>query len=911
MKTRPVPGQRWLSETEPELGLGVLLEVEAGRVTVLFPAAEERRLYAFETAPLRRVRFAPGDRLALHDGTDALVEQVVEENGLLVYRTDRGPVPEIDLSDHLDLSTPLQRLLSGRTDSPWTFQLRRETLAWRSRIRSSPIRGFAGGRVDLIPHQLSIAGEVTGRLQPRVLLSDEVGLGKTIEAGLILHRLHLTGRANRVLILVPEPLVHQWFVELLRRFNLLFAIFDAERFASLVAGDASANPFLDSQLVLCSVAFLEADPAAAEAAIGGEWDLVIVDEAHHLQWSPEASSPAYQLVEAIASDAPGLLLLTATPQQLGSHGHFARLRLIDPDRYASLESFLEESAQYEQVAEAADRLLDGKSLTARQRRLFGSRSARLAGALDHLDDGKPGARKELVKLLVDEFGVGRTIFRNRRASIPGFPERTVAPAELPAGEPEEQTLRWLAGLLRRHPEEKVLLIGRSRELAERIHEALPRFIKIRSALFHEGLSLLNRDRNAAFFAEPDGARILICSEIGSEGRNFQFAHHLVLFDLPEDPDLLEQRIGRLDRIGQTETIRIHVPFQRRTRSEVLFRWYHDGLNAFVRTAQGASRVAEELRPQLEATLEEPESSAIDALVRNTRAFHATLAAQLAKGNDRLLELNSFNPELAGPLIEAISRADADERFEQFVVRLLDECGLDLEELARHRWRIRTGHLRADAFPALPEEGLSATFERKTALQRDDLAFLTIDHPIVRGAMDLFLGGDTGNANCVTWQTAGPPAIYLEALAVVECIAPAALHLDRFLPPMLLRVVVDHQLLDCTLDPALQQARLEPLDPRNLLERPGVRTDLLPEMWTACEALAAEQTKTVGARAAKKMNTQLTAEIERLRDLQSRNATVRPAEITALEKQRANLESALASARSRIEAIRLIARSPTA
>ena len=117
-------------------------------------------------------------------------------------------------------------------------------------MRQSPVRGLTGGRVDLLPHQMFIATQVAARLLPRVLLADEVGLGKTIEAGLILHRLHLTGRADRVLILVPEPLIHQWFVELLRRFNLLFSLFDEERCEAIEGSDAEANPFLDSQLVL-------------------------------------------------------------------------------------------------------------------------------------------------------------------------------------------------------------------------------------------------------------------------------------------------------------------------------------------------------------------------------------------------------------------------------------------------------------------------------------------------------------------------------------------------------------------------------------------------------------------------------------------------------------------------------------
>jgi ATP-dependent helicase HepA len=136
-------------------------------------------------------------------------------------------------------------------------------------------------------------------------------------------------------------------------------------------------------------------------------------------------------------------------------------------------------------------------------------------------------------------------------------------------------VKWLAALLKQLGDQKVLLICRTRELASEIHEKLLREINVNAALFHEGLTMMQRDRHAAFFADEDGARVLLCSEIGSEGRNFQFAHHLVLFDLPRDPELLEQRIGRLDRIGQTSTIHIHVPFIKQTTEEVLARWYHE------------------------------------------------------------------------------------------------------------------------------------------------------------------------------------------------------------------------------------------------------------------------------------------------------------------------------------------------
>ena len=104
-----------------------------------------------------------------------------------------------------------------------------------------------GSRTSLLPHQIYIANEVGQRHAPRVLLADEVGLGKTIEAGMIIQQQMLTGRASRILVLVPPSLLHQWLVEMLRRFNLHFSLFDTDRLAEMPEG----NPFETEQLVLC------------------------------------------------------------------------------------------------------------------------------------------------------------------------------------------------------------------------------------------------------------------------------------------------------------------------------------------------------------------------------------------------------------------------------------------------------------------------------------------------------------------------------------------------------------------------------------------------------------------------------------------------------------------------------------
>ena len=164
------------------------------------------------------------------------------------------------------------------------------------------------------------------------------------------------------------------------------------------------------------------------------------------------------------------------------------------------------------------------------------------------------------------------------------------------------------------------------------------------------------------------ARLLICSEIGSEGRNFQFAHPFVLFDLPLNPELLEQRIRRLDRIGQKEDIQIHVPFLAHSPQEVLARWYHDGLDAFEANLEGGNELLRQFgRAVHDLALEYPvaERSAADHelndLLKKTRAARQEIRRRLEPGRDRLLELNSIRPATAQRILHEIQAQDRHKR----------------------------------------------------------------------------------------------------------------------------------------------------------------------------------------------------------------------------------------------------------
>ncbi|MGD8526203.1 MAG: RNA polymerase-associated protein RapA, partial [Thioalkalispiraceae bacterium] len=745
-----IPGQRWISDTELQMGLGTVLNADHRSVTLIFHATEETRIYAKQTAPLTRVRFAAGDTVRSAEGWELHITDVEEHDGLLVYiGTREGEIAVLDetkLDNFIQLNRPADRLFTGQIDKNKWFDLRYQTLLQQNRLSHSELYGLTGARTSLIPHQLYIAHEVANRYAPRVLLADEVGLGKTIEAGLILHQQLITERAQRVLIVVPETLIHQWLVEMLRRFNLHFSIFDEERSQAISESNNQENPFHSEQLVLCSINFLASSPHQAANAIQGNWDLLIVDEAHHLEWSETEPSREYQLVDELSRVTPGVLLLTATPEQLGKASHFARLRLLDQDRFADFESFLKEEASYEPIAEGIEKLLGHEPVDATTRRVLQSvitETDQLA-ILEQLGDPatdlqqQQAARGQLVDYLLDRHGTGRIQFRNTRHAIKGFPQRQshAYPLELPAEyalaiqqaqttsidwhaliSPErlysdqssaptwtelDPRVSWLRDHLQKLKPAKVLVISSSAETTLELAETLRVRFGIHSAVFHEGMSIVERDRAAAYFADPEyGTQVLLCSEIGSEGRNFQFAHHLVLFDLPVNPDLLEQRIGRLDRIGQTQTIQIHVPYLQGSAQQVLYHWYHEGLNAFEKTCPAGQSVYQQVQADLFDALHHINEGIDDltTLIETTRQLYTHFSHELNAGRDRLLEYNSCRPEIANQLAEQIRHADQQSTVAEYLENVFDCFGIESEIHSSNSLVIQPGdHMQTHSFP---------------------------------------------------------------------------------------------------------------------------------------------------------------------------------------------------------------------
>ena len=934
------PNQRYSSAGEPELGIGIITEVSKGKVQVHFPVADEMRLYSTENAPLQRTIFKPGDTIVDQHGQSILIEQVKLVEELYEYYGNDRKLLESELGGGSVSHNVEDRLFDGDVDTPEMFALRRETLYHNYNRRISPVHGFVGGKIDLIPHQLYIAHEVSSRFAPRVLLSDQVGLGKTIEACLILHRLLVTGRISRVLILVPESLIHQWFIEVLRKFNLWFNIFDEDRCLSLEEGAPEGNPFLDNQLIICSIEFLAASKRRSQQAVFADWDMLVVDEAHHLEWSVNEVSPEYSIVELLSQSAKGLLLLTATPEQLGAESHFARLRLLDPNRYDNYNDFINESNDNQDIATLVEKLSSDKELKPKDIKLLETvfSKERIAA----LAKNNELAKQNLIEDLLDQHGPGRVLFRNTRQGMVGFPKRIahIIPIEakenhklwiervanefyadlqgVPETNEEQQfwfeedpRVEWVLKKMKEIYPEKILLICSTKEKVLALESAISEAINHDVSVFHEDLTLIQRDRNAALFADHESTQMLLCSEIGSEGRNFQFAHHLILFDVPFHPELLEQRIGRLDRIGQNNDIHIHVPYLVGSPQSPLVRWFHEGLNAFNTNIEGGNIISKLFSERLlnisKTSSFEETNPELEALILETANYQKEQKKILANGRDKLLEMNSFRPKVANELMEKIQAEDKDSTLETYLTNVFEHFDVEMEDFAARTYLLHPATFNPEVFPSIPQEGIHVTFDRKRALSREDISFLSWDHPMTTGAIDMVLSSTIGSASFGVIRGTGKSMLLLELLFVLETAGKESIAIDRFLPDTPIRIVVDHsgKVVTENYSAEMLNKNLTPSKIDALLENDAFVDSILPKMISSATKIAKELGEKEITKGLKRMTLKLDHEIDRLTALLKKNKDIRPDEIKAAIEERSTLSTLIKNARIRLDALQLI------
>ncbi|GHV15833.1 RNA polymerase-associated protein RapA [Fibrobacterales bacterium] len=762
-------GQKWTSENEPEIGIGQVIKQEFRTVTLLFPVSGEQRIYNSKgEPPLLRYILKKGERATSLKGASLFVDEVEERDGVLFYKNKDKVICEAELSFRRFESGGEEQIFellrSKNFSTNFDFELREQAQKLLSVWESSAARGMLGARVDLLPHQLYLCARASrSAALPRLMLSDEVGLGKTIESGLIWSALWAEGRIKRTLIIVPEQLKNQWLFEMAKRFNKWFAGLDEDY-----------NDFLSNDNVIVSMEFLLRNSGVRAAVLEVEWDFLIVDEAHRLVKTAKGANAEYELVASLASKTAGLLLLSGTPIQLAPEAYFYRLALIDSARFSDWDEFAKNQDNYRKVARDLEKVVLDVNTELNWEELQKSipkKSPIYKWMPIKADLSLSPA--EWMRRVIDALGTGSAVFRNTRKSVKGFPKRVLHVYEVPAAshkknEPLQLQAEWLLQFITEHKNEKLLLITSSSETVNFLFELLSEKLgEGAAAVFREEESSLERDKAAATFMNDNYTNILLSSEIGSEGRNFQFAKHLILFDLPEDPALLEQRIGRLDRIGQGAEIHIHIPLIKKSKMEMLFLWYSEALGIFEHSHNGGGEIYAKFDVELKTYLENPAKNFtkfVKEFLPKGKLEMQVINEKAEEGRDRLLEFNSQDAKESSYLLAQARKMDENTELLPFALTMFERLDFEVEKGIYPDSLVVKGQPDPEYAALLgvdnrqhsedgemsESDGCSITVitNRKTALNYENIPFFHWEHPIMRRLFDKATAEDFGVAASV-------------------------------------------------------------------------------------------------------------------------------------------------------------------
>lgn len=846
-------GNHIVHRDQPGWGVGrvTALSRDGLRLAARFSGRPREELQVSTRDPgVQRHRFRPGDEVRVRWG-----ERVVTA---VVRKVDEGPVDELTLEHGGEESTyeeqqvaalppasgVLEALVRGEWGDARNFLLRQSALRLDVERRSDALGALFASRVMVKPYQVAVAQRVLCDRTPRYVLADEVGLGKTIEAGMILSALLHSRLARRVLVVTPSHLSVQWLTELLHKFNLSFTLLDADRLEK----ERTEDPWAEHERVITTLEALVKLREAREGALDPDnrWDLVIVDEAHHLR-----GDRAYDVAQGLSENTWGLLLLTATPLRLDPEEYFRLLNLVETAPAQNLTEFerrLARQADLTALVRALEEASPAEVAKKAQRvaKLF-PKDRQLAALSKQVADDEE-AREALLDHIAEVYSFSARLVRNRRAVVGGFTERRLHRVNV-TPDREEQLLRndvqdaihealkegslpqgpalatLLRGLdsspaalaraleVRREPELK-RLAERARALKGSSHDAKLRalrdrltdlerlepgtkvlvFTEWRDTLeylveelnragfsplwYHGALPTLDRDRMVARFRDPEGPQVMISSEAGGEGRNFQFCHQLIHYDLPWSPSAIEQRIGRLDRVGQTRPVEMTVFRPDGTLAARVVDLFADDVRVFTQTVGGLDPVLEEVEDEIvNLAAFGGDQAWKDFARRLSRAVRLAREA-MQKDYDPLLDRRSFDRERVSSLLErAFARAgmehegfddpqaleegllsvarDLDERLEDTVLSIARRVGIDVdtdENVEAFQCRLTLGaQLLVDALPGLDitdERAIEGTFWRDTAVEREEVEYLATGHPCVEALMNFVRDGEFGRASVV-------------------------------------------------------------------------------------------------------------------------------------------------------------------
>jgi SNF2 family DNA or RNA helicase len=809
-----------------------------------------------------RVRRVATDEqgVVLSAGDGALVQVAFPAGSVWIHPEELEKLPK----------DPVERLAAGELGHTEPYALRLQALYLKHAYRYDPLTGLSSARIEPQLHQVFVAHRVTQKLQPRMILADEVGLGKTIEAGLIIKELRARELVSRVLIIVPASLQLQWQSELRSKFNEDFEVLDGT--AAKYLGRGGANPWMARHSVICSLPFA-ANPKRAEQIIEAEWDLVIFDEAHRVRRSLQGSSKtrttlAYRLADELKELVNGLLLLTATPMQVHPFELYSLIELVEPGlfptfrAYDSRRGFLPRLNALMKVLKGWNALSDTDRAAAAHANTetldeLGISSARAVAVLENDRD-----RDHVMDLLIAKHPLAAALVRNRKAEVGGFTPRDARTVPVPLEEDElrlyqevtdylrdgynqaradknhalgfvmvtyqkmlassshavrqsfrrriaklrtqlndatsfkakppseghleelcdaeevtaalteleyapvdpggllleikqlenlverlgnvrdskaAELLRALDGIFDGRQQEKVVIFTQFIETQEFLAAAI-RQNGYTVSVFNGRMSLDEKEESVRRFRERD--QILVSTEAGGEGRNFQFCHLMVNYDLPWNPMRVEQRIGRLDRIGQKRPVRIYNLFCEGTVEERVLEVLEYRIGLFQESVGSLDPILGEVERDIERLVLSDATSfdsdfsqfqtGLERRVREAREKERTLA-------DFVLDRASLRRDTATELLKQSPLARWSD-LERFAIACLPYFGGTLKDHSEGG-KVASLSPRLMARMQQRQSTFRGTFDPELARDQEELPFFAFGYWLVDRLAELPLAVD--------------------------------------------------------------------------------------------------------------------------------------------------------------------------
>jgi superfamily II DNA or RNA helicase len=861
-----VPGNlvRWVNG--PTGDIGMVTEASNGRVKVRFDSGDEHQ-FAVAAGMLEPVIYEPGAQVEFTaDRTVGVVKARVIHDGVNVYKVSTPSGMKTALEASLKpavLSDPIALLRAGQVHSARSTNLRLTATRLAYAHQFDELSSLSNSRVEIKPHQVAVLHRVASNYPHRFLLADEVGLGKTIEAGLIIKELKARGMANRVLVLAPSGIVSQWQFELRTKFSEIFSLYRRDTISFLQSKHPGENVWTIEDNVLASTSYVVADEQRMRDIALAGWDLIVIDEAHHARRQMQSETKrtwtrlwtlAEMLADPSSAGTQALLLLTATPMQLHPFELYSLIELIDPTLFPDYFEFEEHRSQLAGLNATVDAVKRWPTLDTREQADFLDSVVQwlerdAVTVQQELDD--PEQRSAITQELLSKHRLSEVMVRNRKAVVGGFQPRTAVvwpvemtqaewvayeaighyvrsgyaraqaiknnalgflmstfqklgssssyalrqsllrrierleaglagPKSTPAIEESDleekpaaealadvlgaryqdavaEEIRELAELvalldgialdskalvlqqrLREIAEEeanpKVLLFTQSRDTQDYLSERIPEPWSVN--IFHGQLKPDDKDAAVGRFRTGDGPQILLSTEAGGEGRNFQFCHILINYDLPWNPMRIEQRIGRLDRIGQKHPVTIINFSLTGTIEERVLEVVSNRIQVFKETIGGLDPILGEVEQDLKKVFLASRAEGEAALARLDKQLEIRVqAAREAERRmaDLIMDTKSFRQDEVHALLERKGAID-NNAVRLFVINALVELGCKIEEdpemAAVYDIKFRGQFL--NEFPHFVKEGLvrRVTFSPSVALDYETIDFLAFGHELV-------------------------------------------------------------------------------------------------------------------------------------------------------------------------------------